>query len=50
MKIKITNSEPKLISFWDIYGKELDVKDTKTANFASGPKKYYIVEFEGREY
>ena len=50
MKIKITNSEPKLISFWDIYGKELDVKNTKTVNFASGPKNYYVVEFEGREY
>lgn len=50
MKIKITNSEPKLVSFWDIYGKELEVKDTKTVQFASGPKTYYIADFEGREY
>lgn len=50
MKIKITTDGPKLVSFWDIYGKELEVKDTKTVNFASGPKTFYIAEFEGREY
>lgn len=49
-KIKITTEGPKLVSFWDIYGKELDVKDTKTVNFASGPKTFYITEFEGKEY
>lgn len=50
MKIRITTDGPKLVSFWDIYGKELEVKDTKTVNFASGPKTFYITEFEGREY
>lgn len=45
MKIKINSHG--LTSLNKIDGKFLEVKNTKTVEFASGTKTYYIVEFKG---
>ena len=44
------NDNVNLISFWELKGKILDVKDTKLVEMASGPLKFYIVENAGTEY
>lgn len=48
--MKITVKSHGLISLHSLNGKTFEVKRIETFNFASGPKKCYIVEFEDVEY
>ena len=44
------NEDVNLISFWNLKGKTLTVKDTKQVEMASGKMTFYIVEQDGDEY
>ena len=39
-----------MTSFSDLYDKDLKIKDVKTTNFASGVRKEFIVELNGKTY
>ena len=41
---------PYMTSFSDLYDKDLKIKDVKTTNFASGVRKEFIVELNGKTY
>lgn len=44
------NSDVNLVSFMDIKGKDLKVKQIKKVEMASGPREFYIVEHKGKQY
>lgn len=48
--MKITVKSHGLTSLNSLNEKTFDVKRIETFNFASGSKKYYVVDFEGKEY